>query len=60
MAQTKSGFGVEAGYAWVDTRAPENAQAIANATGRTTTVTYDEADLAGRIYGYYDFNNQFI
>ena len=59
MAQTKSGFGVEAGYAWIDTRAPENAQAIANATGRTTTVTYDEADLAGRIYGYYDFNSQF-
>ena len=59
MAQTKSGFGVEAGYAWVDTQAPENAQAIANASGRTTTVSYDKADLAGRIFGYYDFNNQF-
>ena len=59
MAQTKAGFGVEAGYAWVDTRAEENAQYIANISGRTTTVTYDEADLAGRIYGYYNFNNQF-
>jgi YD repeat-containing protein len=59
MAQTKAGFGVEAGYAWVDTYAEDNAQAIANASGRTTTVTYDEADLAGRIYGYYNFNNQF-
>jgi len=59
MAQTKSGFGVEAGYAWVDTQAKENAQAIANASGRTTTVSYDKADLAGRIFAYYDFNNQF-
>ena len=56
---TKLGFGIEGGYAWVDTQAPENAQAIANATGRTTTVTYDKADIAGRIYGYYDFNNNF-
>jgi hypothetical protein len=59
MAQTKSGFGVEAGYAWVDTQAEENAQEIANLSGRTTTVTYDKATLAGRIFGYYDFNNQF-
>jgi hypothetical protein len=58
-AQTKLGFGIEGGYAWVDTQAPENAQAIANATGRTTTVTYDKAAIAGRIYGYYDFNNNF-
>jgi len=59
MAQTKSGFGVEAGYAWIDTQAKENAQEIANITGETTTVSYDKADLAGRIFAYYDFNNQF-
>jgi len=58
-AQTKSGFGIEGGYAWVDTKAEENAQTIANLSGRTTTVTYDKADIAGRIYGYYDINNQF-
>jgi len=58
-AQTKSGFGIEGGYAWVDTKAEENAQTIANLSGRTTTVTYDKATLAGRIFGYYDFNNQF-
>jgi hypothetical protein len=59
MAQTKSGFGVEAGYAWVDTQAEENAQEIANFSGEPTTVSYDKADLAGRIFAYYDFNNQF-
>jgi hypothetical protein len=58
-AQTKSGFGIEGGYAWVDTKAEENAQTIANLSGRTTTVTYDKADVAGRIYGYYDFSNSF-
>jgi len=58
-AQTKLGFGIEGGYAWVDTHATENAQDIANATGRTTTVNYDKATLAGRIFGYYDFNNNF-
>jgi hypothetical protein len=59
MAQTKSGFGVEAGYAWVDTKAEENAQYIADLSGRTTTVSYDKAALTGRIFGYHDFDDQF-
>lgn len=43
--------GIEGGYAWVDIKAAETAQALANASGRTTTYSYDKATPFGRLFG---------
>jgi hypothetical protein len=59
VAQAEQGkfrFGAEAGYAWADMGAEENAQALANAVGATVTYSYDKADLMGRVYGQYGIN----
>ena len=50
FAQTKPFFGIEGGFAFVDIDAANTAQAIANATGLTTTVTYDRGALTGRLF----------
>ena len=43
--------GIEGGYAWVDIKAEETAQTLANLSGRTTTVSYDKATPFGRLFG---------
>jgi hypothetical protein len=43
--------GIEGGYAWVDIKAEQTAQTLANLSGRTTTVTYDKATPFGRLFG---------
>ncbi len=43
-------FGIEGGWAFADIKADETAQAIANASGRTTSYTYDKAAGMARIY----------
>jgi hypothetical protein len=45
-------LGVEGGWASIDqeTRARSNGQLIANASGRTTTVTWDKGTYAGRFF----------
>ena len=59
-AQGDSGFGLEGGGALVDLddAATELGQALANATGRTTTYTYEESTAAFRIYGFYSLTDQ--
>jgi hypothetical protein len=49
-------IGVDAGYAWADTKAPQTAQYLANLTGYTTTYTYDKAAPVGRIFVGYTIN----
>ena len=43
-------FGIEGGWAFADIKADETAQALANASGRTTSYTYDKAAGMARIY----------
>jgi len=52
----KSGAGVEGGVAWGDIGAEETAQRIANLSGSTTTVTYDQATFYGRLFYEYEIN----
>jgi hypothetical protein len=49
-AQSSAYFGAEGGYAISDIKAGDTAQAIANATGTTTTVRYDRGALIGRVF----------
>lgn len=42
--------GVEAGYSFVDIKAEQTAQTLANLAGRTVTVVYDTAGFTGRAY----------
>ena len=61
IANAKSGqtsFGIELGFGFADIGAEETAQAIANLSGSTTTVTYDTGALAGRIYLEYGLSNE--
>lgn len=55
MAQSQSiprnYVGIDGGYAFVDIKAGETAQTIANRSGRTTTVIYDKAAIFGRLFG---------
>ena len=46
-------FGVDAGLTWADILAEEHAQELANLSGQTVSVEYDEATWAGRLYGDY-------
>jgi hypothetical protein len=58
LAQTKAGetkFGIDAGYAFADIGAQNTAQSIANATGSTTTYTYDKATWMVRPFVSYGF-----
>ncbi len=43
-------FGVDLGWGFVDLKAADTAQTIANLSGSTVTYTYDEAALVGRAY----------
>lgn len=43
--------GIEGGYAWVDIKAAETAQTLANISGRTTSYSYDKATPFGRLFG---------
>ena len=54
----KSGPGVEGGVAWGDIGAEETAQRIANLSGSTTTVTYDQATFYGRLFYEYDLTKE--
>ncbi len=58
LAQTKVGqtkFGIDGGYVFADLDAKNTAQSIANSTGSTTTVTYDQATWALRPFISYGF-----
>ena len=58
LAQTNVGktkFGIDGGYVFADIDAKNTAQAIANSTGSTTTVTYDEATWSLRPFASYGF-----
>jgi hypothetical protein len=50
--QFSPALGVEGGWASIDqeSRARSNAQLIANASGQTTTYTYDRGTFAGRLF----------
>ena len=52
-------FGIDAGFGFADIGAEETAQAIANLSGSTTTVTYDRGAFAGRIYLEYGLSSRF-
>lgn len=54
----KSGAGVEGGVAWGDIGAEETAQRIANLSGSTTTVTYDQATFYGRLFYEFDLSKE--
>ena len=54
----KSGAGVEGGVAWGDIGAEETAQRIANLSGSTTTVTYDQATFYGRLFYELDLSKE--
>lgn len=51
-------FGVSGGMSFVDVGdyAADTAQLIANATGSTTTYSYDRATWGGRVFGEYDLS----
>ena len=44
-------FGIDGGYAMVDIKAAETAQALANASGRTTAYSYNKGTSFGRLFG---------
>jgi hypothetical protein len=43
-------FGIEGGAAFADIKADETAQYLANASGRTTSYTYDKGTGVARMY----------
>ena len=47
--------GIEVGYSPFDIGAEDTAQAIANASGSSVTVTYDKGLFAGRVFADYGF-----
>jgi len=52
-----SGYaGAEGGYAWVDIKAKQTAQELANLSGSTVTYTHDKAAFMGRLFGGYDIS----
>ena len=51
------GIGFEGGFAYGDIGAEETAQRIANLSGSTTTVTYDEATWYGRLFYEHDLSS---
>ena len=55
--ERESHFGIDGGYAFLDIGATETAQRIANLSGSTVTVSYDEGAWVGRIYGDYSFSD---
>lgn len=59
--QSSLALGVEGGWASIDqeTRALANGQLIANASGRTTTVTWDKGTYAGRFFLNFPFTKDF-
>ena len=52
------GFGIDVRFGFADIGAEETAQAIANLSGSTTTVTYDRGAFAGRIYLEYGLSDE--
>ena len=58
FAQKKPKIGVELGSAGVDLNAQSTAQSLANALGASVTYTYDERELAGRIFYEAGIDNQ--
>ena len=54
----KNGAGVEGGLAYGDIGAEETAQRIANLSGSTTTVTYDEATYYARLFYEFDITRE--
>ena len=60
-AETKPGqtqFGIDGGYAFADIDAKNTAQSIANATGSTTTATYDNATWMIRPFVSYGYTKE--
>ena len=53
----ESHFGIDGGYAFLDIGAEATAQRIADLSGSTVTVTYDEGAWVGRIYGDYSLSD---
>ena len=51
--------GIEVGYSPMDIGAEDTAQAIANASGSTVTVTYDKGLFAGRVFADYGLTKNF-
>lgn len=58
LSLAKNGAGLEGGIAYGDIGAEETAQRIANLSGSTTTVTYDEATYYARIFYEFDINRE--
>ena len=58
FAQKKPKIGIELGSAGVDLNAQSTAQSLANALGASVTYTYDERELAGRIFYEAGIDNQ--
>jgi hypothetical protein len=58
FAQKKPKIGVELGSAGVDLNAQSTAQSLANALSASVTYTYDERELAGRIFYEAGIDNQ--
>ena len=60
-AETKPGqtqFGIDGGYAFADIDSKNTAQSIANATGSTTTATYDNATWMIRPFVSYGYTKE--
>lgn len=58
LSFAKNGAGVEGGLAYGDIGAEETAQRIANLSGSTTTVTYDEATYYARLFYEFDITRE--
>ena len=58
FAQKKPKIGIELGSAGVDLNAQSTAQSLANALDASVTYTYDERELAGRIFYEAGIDNQ--
>jgi hypothetical protein len=54
------GFGIDAGYGFVDIGAEETGQTIANISGSTVLASYDRGAIVGRIYFDYGVSDEIL
>jgi len=50
IASAENYAGVEGGYGFIDIKAAQTAQTLANLSGRTVSYTYDKAAITGRMF----------
>jgi len=60
VANAENYAGIDGGYGFVDLKAKDTAQTLANLSGSTVTYTYDRAAITGRLYFGFDIAEHLV